>query len=1339
VRRHAKASALGSTRHRGNRRGAVHFAVSSCVALALLAAFAPALASAGLVRVPQAFSPITGAGSGLTIGTPGGIAVDEGSTNLFLNDATTKTDILGAEGGAPAGLVSPFTITGLSFTSVNNAVAVDNSATSPNKGTVYVVSGSAPPKIKKFQRNPVTEKYAAAGEFADPAPAATNQAGAAVDIHGNLFVGDFGSQSVVKFNVAGTAEKQYNLVASGVRPNLVAVDAAGNLFAARAAVGASFGAVFKYPADAFGEIDPLNFVEVAPSGATGIAVDPSRNALFVAFKDRVVEYDTTTLAKRLEFGLGVLGTTTRLAVNSATDRVYVADNGTGKKNVAVFGPTVVLPTVAATTATGVTGTKASLSGTVNPEGVAVTDCFFEYGTTTAYGQTASCEGAIPTDSSNHLVSANVSSLLPDGVTYHYRLVATNGNGTERSADQTLVTAATVVTEAATGVGTTTATLHGTVHPESSQYAQCKFEYGLTTSASFEHEAPCNPPAGSIPSDFAPHAVSASITELQPNAAYRFRLTATNSTGTVSGEALTFGATGPPQITEVRAQNADQNSATIEAKVDPRGFQTNYFFEWGPTTAYGNRVPAGLTEPSAGAGEQPVPVTAGLSGLAMGTTYHYRVIAKSNAGTTVSRDYELETLNACGLPERRCLELVSPRDPGPVAIPGRESTEEIDFQATPTPGSLAYVIASGGLPDATRGSQVLYRARRDAAASSWISSQLSPSILVRSETSSGNSNSAKTLGLSADLSCGVVESNQPLTNDATTRRVVEIGGANLYRLNPDGSYTAITNLPPENQKPVNGIVGNEYELVGFSGDCSNIGFKTNYQYPGLPVVGSEFLYEWDDGTLRSVGFVPAEPSGETAVEAIPGGKSNIRQNYSEVVSADGSRVFFSAKRLKSPNLGEKGRTAVFVRENGTTTRDLSLSQTATANRGAAYQSASEDGTRLFFTANYGLTSATSGGPTTDDCSVFQANMPDKNTHCDLYEYNLETNQLTDLSVDDIDPEGAEVVGFIGASSDGSHVYFAARGQLVPGKGPTSAENKAAATVSVYGAIDGQIEYVGQAAFTDLLNGLTVDRQTRVRTARVSADGRYLLFQSSANVTGYVSGGVPEAYLYDAAAASEPTVCVSCRQDGKPSVTPVANGPLATAAQTSANPLHQTARLVIRNGKPLVFFISFDRLAAGATEGVTNLYEWTHNQVFHVTTEPPGISAGGAEFKKQNIGFADASADGTDLYFITPSSLTWEDSDGRTSVYDARIGGGFPQPPGPPAPCSATVEGSCQAPSAPAPSVPSGGSATFNGPGNPTQRKGKHKKRGHKKKHKKKGQKKRNKKQSRPTNGHRRAGK
>ena len=189
--------------------------------------------------------------------------------------------------------------------------------------------------------------------------------------------------------------------------------------------------------------------------------------------------------------------------------------------------------------------------------------------------------------------------------------------------------------------------------------------------------------------------------------------------------------------------------------------------------------------------------------------------------------------------------------------------------------------------------------------------------------------------------------------------------------------------------------------------------------------------------------------------------------------------------------------------------------------------------------------------------------------------------------------------------------------------------------------------------------------------------------------------------------------------------------------AANSLHHPLQfLVTRDGEPRVFFSSPDALAPGAVEGQNNIYEWSHGQLFRLASAVEGQQ--GRLFSGYGTAFAGASGDGSDIYFFTPETLNWEDGDERFSVYDARIGGGFSQPPAPPAPCNADAEGSCQGAAQGGPAVPGAASTTFTGPGNEKQTQAKKKKKKARKKSKKK-QKKGKGKQARHANGNGRTGK
>jgi hypothetical protein len=243
------------------------------------------------------------------------------------------------------------------------------------------------------------------------------------------------------------------------------------------------------------------------------------------------------------------------------------------------------------------------------------------------------------------------------------------------------------------------------------------------------------------------------------------------------------------------------------------------------------------------------------------------------------------------------------------------------------------------------------------------------------------------------------------------------------------------------------------------------------------------------------------------------------------------------------------------------------------------------------------------------------------------------------------------------------------------------------------------------------------------------------------------------LYDSqAGGEEPTVCVSCRQDGQPP----ANTLTLLRDGFGANPMNPMGpesvprSLVVVDGKARVFFTSGDELAPGApsaASGGGSLYEWAHGQVFRIASDAEGSVK--PALLGTTVTFAGASFEGTDLYFSSPETLTWEDHDGRFSVYDARIGGGFAEPPAPPAPCDPASEGqgSCQGSGGGQPAAaPAPASSTFNGPSSPTprhkkkpQQPKKHKKNKHKKSGKKKGKQTKGKHLARNANDDRRAGK
>jgi hypothetical protein len=184
----------------------------------------------------------------------------------------------------------------------------------------------------------------------------------------------------------------------------------------------------------------------------------------------------------------------------------------------------------------ITQSTATVDARVDPNGATITECEFEYGTSTSYGTKVPCKSLPGSGDDQVEVSAKLTGLLPN-TKYHFRLVTKSASGTIDGPDVTFetleVAAPSVETKAATGIGQTSATLNASVNPRGGALSTCKFEYG--TSTAYGSSVPCAALPGSGSN---PVAVSANPTGLAENTEYHFRFSATNSAGTSKGEDVT---------------------------------------------------------------------------------------------------------------------------------------------------------------------------------------------------------------------------------------------------------------------------------------------------------------------------------------------------------------------------------------------------------------------------------------------------------------------------------------------------------------------------------------------------------------------------------------------------------------------------------------------------------------------------------------------------------------------------------------------------------------------------------------------------------------------------------
>jgi hypothetical protein len=1020
---------------------------------------------------------------------------------------------------------------------------------------------------------------------------------------------------------------------------------------------------------------------------------------------------------------------------------------------AVAKPVVTNP---AASAVGYTVAQLSAEVTAGGEDEAFnTFCRFEYVTDAQFQQaenggfaeasSAGCDVEPVTGAGATEVKAALSGLLP-GTLYHLRLVAENANGANRSESEapfptfeTDAVAKPVVTiDAPSAITDSSADFAGTVNPnapEAAPVADPDVEAAFRTSWHFECTPACpGVPGGEVEADDAAHTVEADATGLQPNTTYTVKLVAANAGGSTESslEEFTTDAIGPEVATGTNTPYGP-GQTLVRAYVNPHNSAvTACSYEYGPTAAYGQSVPCDSLPAN---GNKPTEVTAHIAGLTPGATYHFRVSATNVAGSAASADgvftsFEQEASPACPnagrpgagfLPDCRAWELVSPPDKngGDVAADSARTRAAAD-------GNAVGFISLTGFGDVQgTGIAVDYLAERSDAAAPGDNGWYTHAITAPQEAMSINAVQltaieAMYLGdFSPDLGAGIFFGWSPLTDDPYVKDVV-----NLYRRSDlhsagAGSYELITACPlcEETSTPLAPLPGIPNFLAGerapflaaTSPDLEHAIFESKLRLSAdtpLQANNRARLYQWDEGVTRLAGRIPvgsaiacddvngpACTAADVSVAGQGAGTNHATWRTPHTVS-DGSdghvRVFFTRPTLNGTSLNVNGFTGkLYMRLDHSSTAQLNASERTEASgfEPAHFLDASADGTRAFFMSKQ---------PLTDDA-------PDDGQD-KLYMYDATkpasaTDNLTFLSADGEPADHGRVVGLIGASAGGDYVYFVAEGQLVAGA-PLGNDPK------IYLWHEGELSYIAPQRGGTSLNEVSVVGSNWIqlsRQARVSADGRHLLFAEIGNAathigpTGYDHGacetglgtGCRELYLY--AADTAELSCASCNPTGATATEMATTGIRANTGAT--RPSWNDNRVLTEDGSR-TFFSSGEALVPEDTNGTSDAYEYDA-----ATGKVHLLSSGTSSSESW---FMNAGADGGNAFLLTREALVGWDVDSAYDLYAARSGGGFPEPPPVSAPCSGD---SCRSSSAVSPAAGSPASAGLIGPGDRKQRRGK----------------------------------
>jgi hypothetical protein len=466
----------------------------------------------------------------------------------------------------------------------------------------------------------------------------------------------------------------------------------------------------------------------------------------------------------------------------------------------------------------------------------------------------------------------------------------------------------------------------------------------------------------------------------------------------------------------------------------------------------------------------------------------------------------------------------------------------------------------------------------------------------------------------------------------------------------------------------------------------------------------------------------------------GGNTGATLNPFHSVSEDGSKVFFSLRDASLPGgCGRPDTINLMVRIGGQRTVDISEPSpndecTTAACRSAPVSSgelvgASADGHKAFFDSTQQLTDNATEDPFPTDAASDTSNngcviMPTEGVHtgCNLYMYDFSRpagHELVDLSAGDSSGTGPNVEAPALISDDGSHVYFIARGVLTAQpNGFGQVARAGAENLYVADTVAGKVAFIADLCSGQGLSGSVTGVSQCPSTFSdiwkfdpnnadplvepgyrddATPDGRFLVFGSYGQLTPDDHNQALNVFEYDAQTGS--LVRVSVGHDGQDqngngggqdAIVKRGRTPWSKDPQDAAPPYYLPA--VSADGQTVVFTTARP-LQDGAVNGLTNAYEWHQGEVNLISGGQGGVPSD----------HVSVSSSGNDIFFTTDQGLVPQDTDGLTDLYDARVGGGFPTPPTPTAPCAGDA---CQGAPSAVPGLPTAASVTFAGPGSAT---------------------------------------
>jgi hypothetical protein len=413
----------------------------------------------------------------------------------------------------------------------------------------------------------------------------------------------------------------------------------------------------------------------------------------------------------------------------------------------------------------------------------------------------------------------------------------------------------------------------------------------------------------------------------------------------------------------------------------------------------------------------------------------------------------------------------------------------------------------------------------------------------------------------------------------------------------------------------------------SADGSRVLFETQEQLVGADTDGRVDIYERSGGATKLVSAGQVNGNGPFSVSFA-------------AASADGSRVFFRTDEKLV--VGDTDAVQdIYQRSGGTTTQVSAGQVNGNGAFNATFQGASDDGSRVFFETSEQLVGA------------------DTDSAQDVYQRSGGATKR--ISAGAINSNGAFAAGFVGASTDGSRVFFASDEQLVSADTDSAIDvyQRSAATTTLVsaGAINGNgasgAIFVGASA-----DGARAFFVTNEQLVGADLDGQQDIYERSGGTTTRISSGNGAfSANFQGASADGSRVFLTTIEglvggdtDGVQDVYERSGGQTkrVSAGQINGNGAFSASFRGASADGSRVFFTTGEQLVSADTDSSTDIYERSGGTTKRVST---GQVNGNGAF---NATFRGASDDGSRVFFETSEQLVGADTDGIQDVYERSAG-------------------------------------------------------------------------------------